>query len=1630
MITTLIKTTLTLQTPKIPFQRKIYDLLKDAPDNYLLRHMFEPEIEPEIQNQQPTISQPQETQTDQSNVQSTSTTQTDDDITSELTKTLFSASHGKQPLLDADVFNHLTTDEGNNVAYLNLSTNLTLKKKRHMYYFPMDFEKLTLDGLIDTGALTSAISEEDLNKIKLLSNEAIRDTGPAPNFQIMVANGQLERPIGTVLLQFEVADFQFQENFIVMKVLPNPLIGLCFLQRHNAMFDIRQGIITFPYLSMQLRPEHTINTRTATPLLTETSYTLQPGETLAISSKMPHLIDHNATGIVTPSSHMEEHENIFIASSLSTVNNNAVGYQVINFSDMPYTIPTDTHMADFRVLTPEQIKHIKPVDPSTLTFMMHQHIENTDLYLNQLMKTNQSSDEQETYWFPTPEEPGDPDTYTPIQQRIYDELLELKQLEQLNPNDNDESRRKFLGHFDWTDTTLSPFEKQHIEDILVQYHDIFARHRFDIGTNREFKVKLTPNDDRPAYSQSLPTPINLKDDITVELALLHRYGIITTLPFSKYASPIFAQRKPNGRLRLLVDLRKINNLITQDYVNNNHPVSTLSDAAQHMAGKKLFCKLDCSQAYHCLQMADYQSIQMLAFNFASRTFAYRRLAQGLSRSLSAFSSFMREYLDKAIKADQCAQYVDDIGIAANDSTQLCINIKTVFECIRKAGLKLTMAKCHFGVKQVDFLGRTITPQGVSPQTEKVKQFLQKLKFPKSKKALQRYYGFLNYYRNYIPPLSEKLTPFFKLLKQTSQFSIPDTILEALKNLNQQLEQSCKLALKQPIKNKQLILMTDASFTAAGYAIVIEDDPDQKLQSRRKTYAPIAFGSKTFNTTQLKMSIYAKEFLAIYFAFSEFGHLMWGSVFPVIVFTDNRSVTRFFQTKIIPPALWNACDYVLQYNFVIAHVAGAMNTAADFLSRAEWNPTEKLEMNIRNDVNTKAIEVNIQSTGVAEEELLYILPGECPTEQQLWEEKEAIRQSAKTETHNEPENEVSELQTFHKPTAGTINYREGHFKDNAKIRLEQNNDEVLRNLRAKIEGEPFDETQFTQDYRYKHYLQNITRIEIRQDVLTRRYYNDTGLISHYQILLPKQLLDEFLHALHGHNANHPGITKMIQEARQKYYYPCIAKYIRNWVTKCQMCIQNKRINNDLLKTELLNCPEWDLGPEDILQMDILPNLPPSGGYDNIITAIDVFSRYLFAYPVTRITAKIIMDILCKHTYLPTTIITDMGTQFNSQVTKEVAAVLNIELKHATTKHAQTIGLLERTHASVKAHLKAATGEFRNNWHKFLPLAVLNHNTTYHATLGCEPTRVFHGRIPHNILDFKLGYNPNPRFQPQTEVAEEVQRRIALLHDQTKKNIMQSYLKYKAYYDRKAKASPLTTEDYCFILNPKADTQATKIPFRDFRWVGPYKVEKVLPNNNYIVRRLGTNKTQLLHRIRLRKYTPQAPLADNFVRETDWQKEDTLVSQDDLYAHAWDSNFGSSPFDIDHEVCDQQEYTVEYEPTHQPKIYHPPALDNSKNSGGIPAGQPAANDTEPQITEKLPQKMKMMSPFQKLPEIQKIFKKSLPKIPQKLPKSTQKMTHTKLKKPLTQEAKNITYAQTLTQTTQTHTDIKKQIKRLRD
>ena len=138
---------------------------------------------------------------------------------------------GLESRLDETAFLHILVEKQGEPSYVPLSTNLSLKFKRRMLYSPMDFGELTLDGLIDTGAHSSPIPEADLRKIRLLAPQSIVKEGPAPSFQTMVANGDLETSKSTVELKFEVGDIEFHEIFIVMEKLSCPIIGLMFFTK-------------------------------------------------------------------------------------------------------------------------------------------------------------------------------------------------------------------------------------------------------------------------------------------------------------------------------------------------------------------------------------------------------------------------------------------------------------------------------------------------------------------------------------------------------------------------------------------------------------------------------------------------------------------------------------------------------------------------------------------------------------------------------------------------------------------------------------------------------------------------------------------------------------------------------------------------------------------------------------------------------------------------------------------------------------------------------------------------------------------------------------------------------------------------------------------------------------------------------------------------------------------------------------------------------------------------------------------------------------------------------------------------------------------------------------------------------
>ena len=145
-------------------------------------------------------------------------------------------------------------DDITNELYTPLSSTIVLKRKKEMLYIPLDFGNgLKRYALVDSGAYVSAITQEELERIKQQAPSNILKIDDPPKFPIQVANGQLEKPIATTTLKFDIGDHIFAEHFVVMKNLTGLNIGLHFMRDNSVVIDTTHGLIHFPHLTMQVK---------------------------------------------------------------------------------------------------------------------------------------------------------------------------------------------------------------------------------------------------------------------------------------------------------------------------------------------------------------------------------------------------------------------------------------------------------------------------------------------------------------------------------------------------------------------------------------------------------------------------------------------------------------------------------------------------------------------------------------------------------------------------------------------------------------------------------------------------------------------------------------------------------------------------------------------------------------------------------------------------------------------------------------------------------------------------------------------------------------------------------------------------------------------------------------------------------------------------------------------------------------------------------------------------------------------------------------------------------------------------------------------------------------------------------
>ena len=1145
----------------------------------------------------------------------------------------------------------------------------------NLFYLPLHFQGNCFKILIDTGAFSSALSKTILQNITL--NKPACVTKLPKNFpeKVYVADGKKVRVLGKVLIELNVGLNTYSEEFLVLDQMSTAILGNPFFIKNQIVIDPSKKLLYFPDVTLSLNSIGNQGNSRQQVLITVSKITLKPNyqDIVEVSILKPDIAFKNAIGIIEPSSLFEKKSSLCVTSSINKLDSQRrTKIGILNLNPFTVTISPRTQIAKFIFLTPNQANYIDPIEPSIISSITENKI------FNENKRSSRTWIPTDNFLFPTPENCHENSKLTGVWKKIYDTVVKLRQDEKLDPTVDKENRTKFLSKFDWTDSIFSHDQKKHMENLLVKYHKIFARHRLDLGKNTDCPVKLTPEHNRPIYSPNPATPIHLRDELIVELALMQYYDIITTLPFSRYSSPIFAQRKSSGKLRILIDLRRINHLLRHDYNNNNYPIPTMADATAHLAGKTIFAKMDCSQAYFSMQMADNLSVQLLAFNFGGRTFAFKRLAQGLSRSPTAFSSCVSKHLQSCVASDKCFVYFDDLGSGANDGNTLIDNLEQIFRCIQSLGFKLSIEKCQFGIPKIRFLGHELSAAGIRPNKPKVEKFLANVRMPKTIKQVRRLIGFMQY--------------FFKLLRKESEFNITNNHHESLATLKNDLIKACSMSLKLAQPGCQFIIVCDASFYAAGFILLIEDNLECEELNKDKTDAPVSFGSHLFSPAQLKHSIYAKEFLGIYLAFESFEHYIWGvSTKPVIVLTDNKSVTRFFQTKKLPGNLWNAVDYVLSFNFVLGHISGKANAAADYLSRihvnfvlghisgkanaaADYlsrihvNPNTKLKLKLSDRIPIRDIKVEVLAqtpdnslttlTTAVHVPLITIDSEEtCST----------IELNSFIEPKDQSINKLSEEHPLDKFELSECLKAIDMFNEQSK---DQDIQKALNWLKKK---EPPISTYGSYDLQKYH--KQLSRLILDGNILCRKFYDHSGRNFIKQIVIPKQLRTELIYRIHNSKLKgRLGIQKTIHEFRRKFYFPGYTEFLITYINNCPTCLQAKSPKHETLTMPLSPVSSNTSLPADMLQIDIVGQLPKSGGYSYILTGMDVFSKYMFAQPLTSISAetvcKFLMQWFMRHSYIPIVILRDQGTQFTSRMLGELSTLLEFKIEHATVKHAQS------------------------------------------------------------------------------------------------------------------------------------------------------------------------------------------------------------------------------------------------------------------------------------------------------------------------------------------------------------------------
>ena len=916
----------------------------------------------------------------------------------------------------------------------------------------------------------------------------------------------------------------------------------------------------------------------------------------------------------------------------------------------------------------------------------------------------------------------DDDEVTPDMQLIYDHINSLAHLTQ-------EDRDALLA-------------------IVANNNNTFSKTDYDIGKVKGVKHSYVLTDSIPFKVRQRNLPPRMYAAARDHLNQLLDKGIIRP-SISPYSSaPMFLQ-KPDGRVRMVTDLRYLNNKTVRDC----YALPRFDDILPYFCGKKYFSKMDIRSGYYNIEVAE-EDKEKTAFGTVFGLYEYNRMVQGAKTSAATFQRCMENILRPMLYEGAIA-FLDDVIIYSETKEEHLRLLDRAFQLMSQAGLKLHPGKCTLMSEEIVYLGHIISKEGVSANPEKLKVLTDWKKLVTVKDVLS-FLGFCGYFRRHIPHFSTIAKPLHKLCegikyKPKSKFgppvkqpglavSVVDSWTEECQRAREQLIEALMSPplLLFPDLDKTFIVHTDASGTGLG-AVLLQYGEDKLLH-------PVCYASRGLKNAERNYPPYKLEFLALKWAVvDKFNFYLYGSEFKV--YTDNNPLTYIHKSLKVDATTQRWLAALGEYDFSIHYKPGNTNIDADILSRLH-----------EDDVEVSTNSVSVES---------------LQTYDPTWIQYVDVSQL--------DENIIANVEV--KPQFDWFKLQ----SEDVELQL------AIELLGCSQKTKP---SQYPRSYRKLFFCKD----RIFQD--EKGVYKKTVQIDgtdYDTIILPRDQLPSVLKMLHD-ESGHLGIDRICKLFRTRFYYTGYMAAIAEYIDSCPRCLVKK---SPVKK-------QTDLGrvtasrPFETLSMDFLKLDENERGYKKVLVVTDVFTKYAFAFPtkneLATTVAKLLVDNIFNVFGIPERLLSDRGRNFEGEVIKQFCELLGIKKVFTCPYSPKSDAVCERFNRTLIGMIGTLSKQKRAEWHKHLPYLVSVYNNTQHAATNFSPFELIFGRKSRLPVDILLDTVPRDvEFGSMREYIKHLKGRLETCHSVAREHSEMQHLQNKYRYDKKLSKVQLKVGDKVLIRN---------------------------------------------------------------------------------------------------------------------------------------------------------------------------------------------------------------------------------------